>query len=410
MPPTTEQLHAKKKEADEIRNNSHEWRTASDPKQAARMVTQELFHRNKNSKSLFLSLDVRQDKVDQDRSLVAFYRRDNVKWASPLSCKLYGDEATGSGVDRHMLSCVMLRLITGFHLKSGNAAILKLFEGEPDHLIPSDCEELIENNLFTVAGRIMGHSFLHSGPSFPGLSPAIIHVLFTGSLEQTHLTVQDCPDLDIREMLRLLDSDMELKDLNSIHQLCLSCDLPAPNATNRKRLAKELLFYTVVERSSRQISQLRNGLAETGIWPLLVERRDLIPVLFPRESEAQVTPQMILECIVWPSSITQIFDSYEDEEWDEDEFSTADVCRVSSYLRTFIENGNPAELKSLVKFWIGWELPAVEMKLEIVEAVLPTALTCFEKLRLPRHHTTYHTFHQELCACIATTDYGFGCP
>lgn len=48
---------------------------------------------------------------------------------------------------------------------------------------------------------------------------------------------------------------------------------------------------------------------------------------------------MILECIVWPSSIMQIFDSYEDEEWDEDEFSTADVCRVSSYLRTFIENG-----------------------------------------------------------------------
>lgn len=50
------------------------------------------------------------------------------------------------------------------------------------------------------------------------------------------------------------------------------------------------------------------------------------------------------------------------------------------------------------------------MKLEIVDAVLPTALTCFEKLRLPRHYTTYHAFHQELCACIATTDYGFGCP
>lgn len=46
-----------------------------------------------------------------------------------------------------------------------------------------------------------------------------------------------------------LDSDMELKDVNSIHQLCLSCNLPAPNATNRKRLAKELLFYTVMSES-----------------------------------------------------------------------------------------------------------------------------------------------------------------
>lgn len=42
-----------------------------------------------------------------------------------------------------------------------------------------------------------------------------------------------------------LDSDKEIKDLNSIRQMCLSCDLPAPNGTNRKWLAKELLFYTV---------------------------------------------------------------------------------------------------------------------------------------------------------------------
>lgn len=96
---------------------------------------------------------------------------------------------------------------------AGNAGILKLFEGEPDHLIPSDSEELIENNLFTVAGRMIGHSFLHSGPSFPGLSPAIIHILFADSLEQSHLAVEDCPDLDIREMLRLVS---KLKNLFSL--------------------------------------------------------------------------------------------------------------------------------------------------------------------------------------------------
>lgn len=48
----------------------------------------------------------------------------------------------------------------------------------------------------------------------------------------------------------------------------------------------------VVGRTSRQISQFRKGLKETGIWPLLIHRRDVIPVLFPRESEAQVTPQV----------------------------------------------------------------------------------------------------------------------
>lgn len=68
-----------------------------------------------------------------------------------------------------------------------------------------------------------------------------------------------------------------------------------------------------------------------------------------------------------------------------------------------------AKLKSLIKFWIGWEVPVTEMKVEIVEATLPTALTCFEKLRLPRHYNAYNTFHQDLCACISSSYSGFGC-
>uniref|UniRef100_A0A8D2ZWB8 HECT domain-containing protein n=1 Tax=Scophthalmus maximus TaxID=52904 RepID=A0A8D2ZWB8_SCOMX len=44
------------------------------------------------------------------------------------------------------------------------------------------------------------------------------------------------------------------------------------------------------------------------------------------------------------------------------------------------------------------------------QASLPTASTCFEKLRLPRHYATYKIFHQDLCACISTSYSGFGCP
>ncbi len=59
--------------------------------------------------------------------------------------------------------------------------------------------------MFTVAGRMIGHSFLHCGPSFPGLSPAIIHILFGGSLETTPVTIRDCPDLDIRDILKMVN-------------------------------------------------------------------------------------------------------------------------------------------------------------------------------------------------------------
>ncbi|AWP09728.1 Hypothetical protein SMAX5B_014926 [Scophthalmus maximus] len=222
--------------------------------------------------------------------------------------------------------------------------------------------------MFTVAGRMIGHSFLHHGPSFPGLSPAIVHTLLGGPLETTPVTVRDCPDLDIRDSVKM-----------------------------------------VIERTRHQINQFQNGLKETGLWPLLIHRRDVIPILFPRESEAQLTPQMILDCIIWPSSITIIFESYKELD-DDDESAITDVHRVSGYLKTFVGNASPVELKRLVKFWIGWELPATEMKVEVVEASLPTASTCFEKLRLPRHYATYKIFHQDLCACISTSYSGFGCP
>lgn len=88
---------------------------------------------------------------------------------------------------------------------AGSLAITKFFEGEPDHLIPSVSDELLDNNMFTIAGRMIGHSFLHGGPSFPGLSPAIIHVVFGGSLETTPVTIQDCPDLDIRDTMKMVN-------------------------------------------------------------------------------------------------------------------------------------------------------------------------------------------------------------
>ncbi|GAA6229499.1 uncharacterized protein LOC117258702 [Lates japonicus] len=394
-------------ETEEISTVTTEWRTVPDPKLAGWLFSQDLLHSNKDSNSLFLSLDIRHDKEEQDRALVRFYRRDNVQWASPLRCKLQGDVATGSGVDRHMMSTVIFKLMSGFHINIGSAAITKIFEGESDHLIPSVSEELLDNNMFTIAGRMIGHSFLHCGPSFPGLSPAIIHILFGGSLETTPVTIRDCPDLDIRDTVKMLDGDAELKESDPIHQLCLSWNLPTPNATNRKWLSEKLLFHTVIEQTRRQINQFRKGLKETGLWPLLIHRGDVIPLLFPRESEAQVTPQMVLDCIIWPSSVTVFCESYNIE--DEDESDVTDVCRVSGYLKTFIENASPAELKSLIKFWIGWEVPATEMKVEVVEATFPTASTCFEKLRLPRHYTAYRTFHQDLCACISTSYSGFGC-
>ncbi|KAG8002653.1 hypothetical protein GBF38_015159 [Nibea albiflora] len=112
------------------------------------------------------------------------------------------------------------------------------------------------------------------------------------------------------------------------------------SCVKRDRHFQPIRGSEVVEQTRRQINQFQKGLKETGIWELLIHRRDVIPILFPRESEAQITPQMILDCIIWPSSITVVFESYEDKDGDEDDdnYDAIDVCRVCGYLKTFIEN------------------------------------------------------------------------
>ncbi|XP_061664313.1 G2/M phase-specific E3 ubiquitin-protein ligase-like [Syngnathoides biaculeatus] len=287
------------------------------------------------------------------------------------------------------------------------AAVIKVFEGQPDHLIPSIADSLLDDDLFAIAGRMIGHSFLHHGPSFPGLSPAIIHTLLGGSLETTPITVQDCPDLDIRDIVAMLSGNAEIDNNDKIKQLSVLWNLPTPSPANRKWLSEKLLLHVVIKRTRRQVSQFRRGLQDTGLWPILIHRKEIIPILFPREAETQVSPQMLLDCIRWPLSTTAIFECYKVVDFDERD--AEDASRVSGYLRTFIENASSAELKTLIWFWIGWEVPAAEMTVEIVEGVLPTAVTCFEKLRLPRHYTEYNTFQVDLRACIATSWSGFGC-
>ncbi|CAL8236151.1 unnamed protein product [Boreogadus saida] len=67
------------------------------------------------------------------------------------------------------------------------------------------------------------------------------------------------------------------------------------------------------------------------------------------------------------------------------------------------------KLKQLVKFWVGWEIPMTEMKLEVVDSNhYPRASTCFRTLRLPSHYQTYDDFRQSLEMCLGTIEFGFG--
>ncbi|MEQ2284871.1 hypothetical protein AMECASPLE_025984 [Ameca splendens] len=66
----------------------------------------------------------------------------------------------------------------------------------------------------------------------------------------------------------------------------------------------------------------------------------------------QATPEAdgkILDRISWPTMT--------DDDKDDDDCIVEDKSRVTGYLRQFIQNASTDELKTLIKFWVGWEAP-----------------------------------------------------
>ncbi|XP_058603956.1 uncharacterized protein LOC131522468 [Onychostoma macrolepis] len=377
---------------------TEEWKTVENPQEAVQLFFEHLREGGKRQPTLFLSLDSRDTDEERDRSLISFYKqqREKNQWAAPFNCHIQGDAAIGIGVTRHILSTTIAKLKHGFKLNYGNAAETTLFEGEIDHL----CLLMI------------GHSLINQGPALSGLSLAIVHSLTGGTKDTatTNLCLEDCPDIEQRETIRLLLKDEWTEDETSqVSNLCLDFYFAVPNKrSNKMLLFQQLLTHAVLGRAGAQLKQLKKGLKDTGVWPLISCRPDVLPLLFPRESEVEITPEMILQAIQWPQ--TQHTEDSEDS--DADDIQPEKLNLVTGLLRTFVEHASPSNLRKLLKFWVGWEVVPRTLKLEVVQSSgpnqLPKAYTCQERIRLPDHYTSLSALTADMMVCLQSVESGFG--
>ncbi|KAI9522077.1 hypothetical protein NQZ68_039900 [Dissostichus eleginoides] len=384
---------------------TEEWVTVQDLTRAISQFRDDVLSIHESKNPLLLSMDIRSSPAEQDAVLICFYKKPNIEWGRPLKGRFEGDAAIGEGVSHLFFSTCMDKLNSGFCINFANTDVTRLFDGEPGHLVPSASHFLVESDMFIMAGRMVGHSFVHGGPCLSGLSPAVVHVLLGGSPETATVTLEDCPDLDIRATIRLLEGESELSDegKRSVRDLAFAWDLPCLTGNNRRWLFEKMLIHAVIGRVIRQIKQLRRGLKETPMWAMLSQRPDTVALLFPQEGAVDYSPAVILQRITWPRD-------------DEDDDCSVDTkCRVSGYLRRFIENGvqrhstSPDVRTNLVKFWTGWEiLPRNNLSIEVVNGRFPTASTCYETLRIPGHYKDYASFENDMLACIGTCQTGFG--
>ncbi|CAL8236939.1 unnamed protein product [Arctogadus glacialis] len=144
---------------------------------------------------------------------------------------------------------------------------------------------------------------------------------------------------------------------------------------------------------------MRKGLKETGVWPILSERRDVAEAVFPSGKEVICSPQVMIDHIIWPTESV-------DEE-DED-YSLETRAKVGMFLQQFIETAPAVSRLNLLRFWTGWEVLSGMLKVEVVRGQFPKSSTCYMCLRIPGHLSTYDDFKQALEASIGTWDTGFG--
>ncbi|CAJ1053415.1 uncharacterized protein LOC115548715 isoform X1 [Xyrichtys novacula] len=106
---------------------------------------------------------------------------------------------------------------------------------------------------------------------------------------------------------------------------------------------------------------------------------------------------MLLQKITWPV-----------EDSDDEDFDVESTCRITGFLRMFIETASSGILVQLLKFWVGWEMLPPELRVEISGGSLPTSSRCFETLKLPAHFKTYEEFEEALFTAINSAQSGFG--
>ncbi|KAK1904039.1 G2/M phase-specific E3 ubiquitin-protein ligase, partial [Dissostichus eleginoides] len=276
-------------------------------------------------------------KRQQPSSKDIFCRK--MRW-NPQSGQAWTSGRTKNPKSGKYLPSTKAHKLTGHALYGVLYKVMQLLELGESRTATSQI--LVESNLFVVAGRMIGHCFLHGGPGLHGVSEAIIHMLLHGDVDTATIYLADVADLDLRETIHMLDGDELLSDqqTNEINNLAFSWDLPAIKPANRRWLFQQLMQHAVIGRRTKQIKQIRKGLKDTKVWTLLKEKPETARIVFPRQANAFPTAQAILSLIVWPRD-----DSDDDED---DSYPRSIQDQTAGFLRKFIETEEFASGSSML--------------------------------------------------------------
>ena len=141
---------------------------------------------------------------DMKADILSTYKNQRTNLLARPRVRFEGEEGLGAGPLREFLHLAVKVAEDGIGFTTKPVIY---FEGAVDHKLPVHNPALRHTGSFRAIGRILGHSFLHGGPSLCGLSKAVKHYFASKtkqniSLNPTPLEIEDVPDVDQQMLLK----------------------------------------------------------------------------------------------------------------------------------------------------------------------------------------------------------------
>lgn len=165
------------------------------PEEALDAFQEANIQKNKPKERLYVSRLHGSEELKRD--IIGLYKDPRKNLRAPLQVRFEGEEGVGTGPIREYFVCAMKILQEGIH---GDG---RPIEGESDHLLPIHNQLLQQMGVYTCIGKMIGHSILHGGPGFYGISQVAKHYWTHDDVQKNPppMVIQDIPDLNLRETI-----------------------------------------------------------------------------------------------------------------------------------------------------------------------------------------------------------------
>lgn len=346
--------------------------------------------------------------VKKEKEVLRIYKGKIDLLRRPVVYFMSYDEGGEDGSDVGGLTREFFQIVHDV-LLSGTQPPFPCFEGTKDHLLPIHNQQLQGMGIFKLLGKAMSHSILHSGPPFEGLANPVKKYILTQSVDAAAdtITIDDCPYLDIVEMLKLMQDagEEKLDELNSnaavAEQLFVSgCSMAFLTVNNKHLAVSQILKHNVLLRRLPELDDIIEGLNTINMQKFLSLNPLVAEIVFPTIEQTTVHFAFLKDVI-------EVVDLLHDEKQKAYDF-------FLQYLKQRCENTENDEVpdvKEILQFITGKrEMPT---RLNVTfhydsSQTLPDPDTCMCSVRLPYIHNTLEEFSKAFDATVNIQGVGYG--